>query len=181
MGRERDGMTEEWAPCPGHDLYDVSDAGQVRSWNNNRWGRRQSPKILRQRVNPDGYCFVNLGRGVVKTVHSLVCETFHGPRPTGKEAAHGNGIPTDNRAENLRWATPTQNCQDQLRHGTRHVGERKSGAKLTDANVLEIRRLRAQGVQNNEIAVAMGIAASTCSSAALGRKWKHLPGGHHGA
>lgn len=181
MGRESDGMTESWSPCPqGRDLYEVSNLGRVRSWNNNRWGRRATPILLRLRENDDGYLVVNLGRGVVRTVHSLVCEAFHGPCPLGMEAAHGNGRPADNRAENLRWATPTDNNADQLKHGTRRRGSAKVGAKLTETDVLEIRRLRASGVKNKDIAMQFGVAPMTASEAARGLKWAHA-GVNHGA
>lgn len=43
------------------------------------------------------------------SVHRLVCETFH-PNPDGKETVdHINRIKHDNRAENLRWATRSEN------------------------------------------------------------------------
>lgn len=181
MGIGRAVDQEVWFACPdGRGLYDVSNMGRVRSWNNNRWGRRSEPKLMKLSRSSDGYLTVNLGRGVIRRVHLLVCTAFHGQRPEGHEAAHGNGVQTDNRADNLRWATPLENIADQLAHGTRRRGEQKSGVKLTAADVLEIRRLRAAGVRNQDIAERFGIAPTTASPVARGKKWTHI-GGQHGA
>lgn len=43
-------------------------------------------------------------------VHRLVCEAFHGPRPSPKHVViHLNEDATDNRAENLKWGTQKEN------------------------------------------------------------------------
>ena len=181
MGRDSSSLTEEWRSCHGADLYEVSNLGRVRSWNNNRWGRRITPILLKLYTRPDGYFSVNLGRGVVRTIHSLVCEAFHGERPVGMEAAHRNGVQTDNRSDNLRWATPLENAKDQAVHGTKHIGEQKRNAKLTAEKAIEIRALRAVGTPYKEIARQMSVAPTTCCNIAKGRKWKHLLGACHGA
>lgn len=53
-------------------------------------------------------------------VHILVAEAFHGPRPPGMEVRHLNGVKLDNRAENLRWGTDSENMLDIVRHGNHH-------------------------------------------------------------
>lgn len=64
--------------------------------------------------NIDGYPAVRLaGISAGFPVHRLVCEAFHGPKPTPKhEVAHWDGDKTNNTAPNLRWATHKENCQD---------------------------------------------------------------------
>ena len=48
-------------------------------------------------------------------VHLLVLEAFRGPRPYRCEALHGNDIPHDNRASNLRWGSRRENLADRRR------------------------------------------------------------------
>jgi hypothetical protein len=60
------------------------------------------------------------GKEQKRYVHSLVAEAFIGPRPPGLEVCHGDGIPTNNRPENLRYGSHGSNLLDRVRHGTHH-------------------------------------------------------------
>lgn len=67
-----------------------------------------------------GHLYLDLtrnGRHRRRSVHQLVAETWHGPKPEGMGALHRNGIHSDNRPENLYWGTPAQNHWDAVRHG----------------------------------------------------------------
>lgn len=104
-------------------------------------------------------CLIGPGRKRrLKLVHVMVCETFHGPRPPGRQAAHLNGDCHDNRAENLVWATPRENQRDH------RIAQGSTSPfipyKLTDDQVAEMRALRAQGVKVVELAERFGIALS---------------------
>jgi hypothetical protein len=50
-------------------------------------------------------------------LHRLILLAFVGEPPPGYECCHNNDDPSDNRLENLRWDTRTQNIQDAIRHG----------------------------------------------------------------
>ena len=50
-------------------------------------------------------------------VHVLICAAWHGPPPDdGALVCHENGVSTDNRPENLRWDTPSNNNLDTVDH-----------------------------------------------------------------
>jgi hypothetical protein len=117
---------------------------------------------------------VFLGKGNHRKVHHLVLEAFIGPRPDGFEACHGNGDPTDNRVENLRWGTHEENHDDRAMHGTLNRGERAGGAKLTAATVLEIRSLAARGVLQRDIAMRYGVHFGTVSKIVKRERWSHV-------
>lgn len=98
--------------------------------------------VLQAFPDRDGYLRINrYVKGVHSqhSVHVIVCEAFHGPRPEGMQAAHRNGVHTDNRPANLRWAVPVENEADKLAHGRRLQGEGHHQRKLTEREVLEIR------------------------------------------
>ena len=109
-------------------------------------GRVCGPQGLRKlRTNKHGYPVTPLrrgGRSILPTVHRLVLTTFTGSCPGGYEGAHWNGVRTDNRLVNLRWATRKDNLADRVRHGTLPVGEKhvqwkshcKRGHRLTPEN-----------------------------------------------
>lgn len=135
-------MAETWLPLPRDDRYEVSDLGRVRSWaskGRNSHTRAQQPRVLKQANGSKGYLAVFPG-GRFQLVHRMVLETFRGPCPDGMLACHGNGVRTDNRLENLRWDTPEANCADELLHGTSNRGMANNTAKLTESDVLYIRR-----------------------------------------
>ncbi len=108
-------------------------------------------------------------------VHVLVCAAFHGPKPSPThEVAHWNNDPLDNRPSNLRWVTSMANKADMIRHGTRRVGSKINFAKLTQAEVLAIRRLRAKGLTLRTVGERFGISETHVRRIAIGERWGHL-------
>lgn len=113
-------MSERWLPIPGWEgLYEVSDLGRVRSLK--RPGvKGHSARIMKGSKAGAGYRKVILwhnGRTEHIYVHRLVLTAFVGPCPEGMEACHGNAVRDDNRLENLRWDTGSENIRDIVRAG----------------------------------------------------------------
>jgi len=107
-------MTENWKAVPGHEgRYEVSDLGRVKSFC-----RRKEGVFLRPGRMPGGHLSVALGKGNSQCVHKLVLFAFVGPPPEKHECLHANGVPADNRLENLRWGTRGENIRDAIKHGT---------------------------------------------------------------
>jgi len=128
---------EQWLPVVEWPGYEVSNRGQVRSLDReveqmNRWGqlvtRRLKGKLLAQAKMGSsgsegrywGCTLFREGKRRPVTVHSLMLETFVGPRPEGALACHRDDNPDNNHLENLYWGTPTQNIQDAVQSG-RHA------------------------------------------------------------
>lgn len=133
--------------------------------------------VLKVAQTPKGYTFVGApsGRKKQEYVHVIVCETFHGSRPEGKEVAHENGIRRDCRAENLSWKTPLENQADRRRHGTDTRGEDHAPAKLTEYDVREIRRRAAEGESGSALGRAYGVSQGQISRIVRRQSWSHLP------
>src|ERR1039458_78239 len=109
----------EYREIPGFPGYRIgTDASVWSAWSTrgvigNTWKPR---KVQIRR----GYCEIVLARDGAPFhcfVHALLLVTFTGPRPEGMEALHGNDIGTDNRLDNLRWGTRTENSTDRRRNG----------------------------------------------------------------
>lgn len=112
--------------------------------------------------------------GKKRVVSRIVCEHEYGPPPTPKhEAAHncGKGHEGCVNRKHLRWATHIENMADQLIHGTSNRGERNGSAKLTEAQVLEI---RAASDTQATIANRFGVSQATVSQIIKLQKWAHI-------
>jgi hypothetical protein len=111
------------------------------------------------------------GERRTSTVHSLVLKAFVGPCPDGMESRHLDGNTLDNSLGNLCYGTKKQNGEDRKIHGTVPRGEKSKSAKLTEAQVLEIRRTNPAC---RPAARAMGVSISTIYAIKRGWLWKHL-------
>lgn len=157
---------ETWLPCVGIPEYSVSSCGAVRSIYTNR--------PLVGGLDKDGYRKIVMcsgGRRLHRRFSVLVCEAFHGERPDGLVVRHGNGIRTDDRADNLSWCTQKENIADKETHGTSQRGERSGVAKLTEAQAL---RIRDGGEHYALLRAELGISKSTVYAIRSGRNWSHL-------
>lgn len=174
-----DDNAEEWRVIPDFKSYEISNHGRVRLARS----FKQYPKghLLKLKKNIDGYYVVNLRkdkRYYEFRINRLVLMTFKGPSPNRTyHAAHNDGNRINNRIENLRWATPRENEQDKVFHGTlkgAHKGERHHNAKLTDDLVKKIRDERANGMTFIAIAEKYGLKKLTIYDAITGNTWSHV-------
>jgi len=120
-------VNEIWLPIPGHRYYQVSNFGRVKSISRiikgkNGGCRHWPEKILTPIVMDNGYLSLRLNdTGIITCVliHRMVCLAFH---PNPKEYVnHKDGNKANNHADNLEWATPTENSRHAFRTGL-HIG-----------------------------------------------------------
>ncbi|WAJ27560.1 HNH endonuclease [Antarcticirhabdus aurantiaca] len=116
--------------------------------------------------------------GKSKYAHRVVCEMAHGSAPSdGMDAAHscGKGHLGCVNPGHLSWKTRAGNFADKLIHGTDNRGERHLQAKLTEADVLEIRKAAASGGQSQrEISERYGVSQAAVSDIIRNRSWGWL-------
>lgn len=109
-------MTEEiWKDIKGYEnKYQISNWGRVKSLSFNKTGIE---KILKPHDNGNGYLSVCLWKDNVykhKYIHRLVAEAFI-PNPENKPCIdHVNCERSDNRIENLKWCTYTENLTNPI-------------------------------------------------------------------
>lgn len=123
----------------------------------------------------DGYGRV-YDAGSMRLAHRVMCERVHGPSPSDiHEVAHtcGKGRSGCVNAAHLRWATPSENQSDRIDHGTHSRGDRNAMAKLTEDDVIAIRR-RATTERQVDLAAAFGVGQTTISAIVTGQNWNWL-------
>lgn len=138
-------MNEIWKDIPGYEgLYQVSNIGRVKSLKrtfysgkNLQTRKTYEQNILAPRFYKTGYVYFGLSKdGIVKKLkaHRLVALAFI-PNPENKpEVDHINTVRSDNRIENLRWATKSENQRNVI------TLERSSACKMGDKNPMIIKR-----------------------------------------
>jgi len=159
---------DTWADVPGSPHLMVSTSGRVVSFN------KKQPRQLKLSRSGIGYKTVGDPRVKRHYLHTLVCETWHGPRPTPKhQVRHINGNMNDNRLDNLAWGTAIQNAADRVIHGTSTDGERNPMSRLTRAKVNEMRRIRQEtGAYYSQIAKQFGVSTMTAFRAVTRQSWQ---------
>ncbi len=158
---------EEWKAIPGFPGYEVSNQGRVKS---------PTGRILHQTLS-EGYPRVPLGKNYRIRVHQLVLTAFIGPCPPGMEGCHEDGIRTHVSLDDLRWDTRSGNHLDKRKHGTMHQpkGMKHPKAKLTDKQVVEIRKLYAHGYTKKELADMFKLRWQSIHYIIIRKNWAHLP------
>jgi len=171
---------ETWKIIPSYPYYSASSFGKIKR----NAGTLRCPKdrILKQMNNPRGYLCVGLLRPNTKQrplmAHRVIIEAFIGEAPTSKhEVNHLNGIKTDNRIDNLEWATRAENIQHAYDTGLHkhYIGENASASKLTDKDVIDILNRIANREYRKDIAHFYGISTKTISDIVCGDHWTHIP------
>lgn len=166
-------LPEVWLPIKGHDGFLVSNHGRVAKSDG------KLKKLTKGRCH--GYLVVGLWDGqrtVVRLVHQLVCEAFHGDRPSkAHQVAHCDGGRTNNHATNLRWATSRENASDKYVHGTHRQGEDAAQAKLTNADVRAIRAIPKGRMKLEKIAAQFGVSKDSIAHIRTRSRgiWPHVP------
>lgn len=161
-------MIEIWKDIPGHEgKYQASNQGRIRSLTREitqigRGGKPFTRTIKGRILRPGRYCSsghvsVVLGRGSNGSpVHQLVMLTFVGPAPLNQEVRHINGIPDDNRLENLVYGTRTENIIDVYKTG-------KAWRKLTGSQAAEIKIALRNGERASDLAREYDVSQQTIS------------------
>lgn len=172
---------EEWKDVVGYEgFYQVSSEGRVRSLVRLlpaavQAGIRKEKQILAFGSNKQGRLQVALSAyGKVRRfqVHTLVCTAFNGPCPEGLECRHEDGNCANNRPGNLSWGTHTDNMRDKRKHGTQTEGGDSPRAKLTEKQVLAIRKDKRT---MRAIAKDYGVSMVAIVFIKNRKTWKHLP------
>jgi HNH endonuclease/NUMOD4 motif len=153
MGVPDPNHAEVWKQIPTIPTHEVSDKGRVRRMADARnW---KAGKILSPQQDRKGYLWVAVS-GYHRSIHSLVCEAFNGPRKPGQICRHLNDDKDDIRPDNLAWGTHLDNSADQRRNGREPRYRRRFDRS-------EARRLRGIGLTVEEVGYWLGVSGAAIS------------------
>lgn len=169
---------ELWRPVVGYEgLYEVSNWGRVRSLarilDHYRYGAKSGHtyvlegKILRPMPQTGGYMRVSLlskeHKRRTMRIAPMVATAFIGSRSPGLHIDHKDGNKRNDCVWNLRYVTRFENMNaGNFDKNTPH-GETHCRAKLSDADVVEIRRLVMEGMKQKDVAKMFGVEPQTVS------------------
>lgn len=147
--------------------YEVNQSGFVRN--------KRTLKVITPILRPNGYMEIRLskdGKSTPTSLHRLVYKTFKGDIQPGNHINHINGLKGDNRLRNLEEVTPQEN---QARRIFLRRGSAVNTAKLSEDQVMDIRRRKSKGESSSVIAREYGLYTSSVNKIVNGYSWKHLP------
>ena len=168
-------MEEIWKAIKNYSAYMVSNYGRVKSFIIHKDGKLLNTSV----ANRNGYVGVHLYKDGKKTqfsVHRLVAEAFI-PNPKNKpQINHLNGDKTDNRVDNIEWATASENTKHSFANGLQVVlrGENAGSAKLSSHQVRRIKLMLELGTKHVEIAKMFPVQSSQITRIASGERWAHI-------
>lgn len=117
----------------------------------------------------------NTGKSIL--AHRAVAQAWI-PNPLNKtEVNHINGDKSDNRVENLEWVTNSENQRHRFRvlHHS-HFGEKNTQSKLSKEMVLDIVRLKHEGLSLGDLSDMFSVSKTTISCIINGYSWSHITG-----
>lgn len=179
-------MEELWKDIEGYEgHYQISNFGNVKSLQ--RYAKRSNGtkqfvkgRLLKKGLNRCGYEKVNLhkaGNTEVKYIARLVAIAFVENPHNKEQVNHINGVKHDNMWTNLEWVTPKENIRHAFKTGLSSVarGDDHKASKLTEEEVIEIKRLYSTGgYRYIDLAKKFDVAKITISRIITKESWKHV-------
>ncbi len=124
----------------------------------------------------DGYGIFGMRAGHVCRAHRFSWELTRGDIPESLQVLHRCDNPPCVNPAHLFLGTPDDNVRDKMAKGrqSRSQGSKCGKAKLSEADVIEMRRIHASATVNMvEIGERFGVDRSTVSKIVNGHGWRH--------
>lgn len=179
-------MIEVWKDIDGYvGLYQVSNLGRVRSLDREviyKDGRKvlRKGRLIKQQLNTSGYSCFRIwreGAGRTVTTHRLVGLAFLKKIPGKEFINHIDGIRTNCRVDNLEWCTPKENSEHAckvLKSRPSTFGVKNPNVRLTEEQVLKIRKLLKEGLSCNKLGERYKVTPANISRIKRRITWKNL-------
>lgn len=123
--------------------------------------------------NKKGYGLLSLGT-TKTTAYRFSYEVFNGPIPEGELIRHKCNNPECTNPEHLLTGNHKDNADDMVKAKRHAHGEKTYNAKLTEADVIDIKTNCPVGSGYSEYARKYGVSHITIRDIVLGKYWKHV-------
>lgn len=164
-------MEEILLQIENYPNYKVSNFGYIYSIKTHR--------KLKPFISKAGYEMISLcnSEGVRKySVHRLVAKHFCVPETSEDIIVnHKDGIRLNNKVDNLEWTTYSKNNLHSFQIGTNVpvFGEKHFASKLSNNDVIEIKKLLEQGLSQQKIAKKFNVSPTYISHIKRGEARKN--------
>ncbi len=172
-------VKERWRTIKDYPDYKISNQGNVKRAKVSYKNKTPIGKVLKPANNGNGYLFVELFKYKKRElvyIHKLVAEAFIGKRPKKNQINHKDANKSNNCYKNLEYVTCSENMKHIFRLGLMSLpGEKNPLSKLTDKDVLKIRRLHSTGkYYHRELAEMFNVSRSNIGSIINKKRWTHI-------
>ncbi|HFI0463831.1 TPA: NUMOD4 domain-containing protein [Streptococcus suis] len=175
---------EKWEDIEQFEgYYQVSNFGRIRSCD--RYITEKTGKVnflrgkpLKNHIGDDGYYKVVLTKNNKPhyfRVCRLVAKAFIDNPENKPQVNHIDGNKINDHVSNLEWVTVQENITHSIKTGLKPVGEDCVNVKLKEKDVIEIRRLYANGEKNQvELAAMYNVTQGNIGFVVRRKIWKHV-------
>lgn len=177
-------MEEIWKNVVGfEDFYMVSSNGRMIS--KERIVKRKKMGDFLQKesfINGSvyhGYIKVTLRKNGIKKnkfMHCLIAESFLGIKQDGMEVCHNDGNRKNNRLDNLRYGTRSDNTKDAIKHGTHFTPFSKKGSERSYAKINEqiAKYIKESKDSSGVLAKKFNVSRALISNVRNKKSWVHV-------
>jgi hypothetical protein len=156
------------------DRYTVTKDGRVFSnyfKNRSTLKKLKVPRELKPATHKNGYKRVGIA-GSLYSIHRIMAVVFLGLPEKFMVAGHINDIKSDNRVENLKWMSMSENSKNAILNNKFGIGSENGNSKLTQQDITSIWQLRNKKTPVAEIAKKFNVSQSTVFYILSGKTYK---------
>jgi hypothetical protein len=171
--------SEVWKPIFRFENYEISNFGNIRTYNITNNKKSIKPRLMKKQVDKDGYyriALINNKKSYNLPVHRLVLSSFLGIDNEKPICNHKDGDKQNNKLSNLEWTTYSGNVRHAIDSGlvTFKYGSDHKNSKLTKPQALEIIARYNKGEKVNKFYQDYNVSKAQVYRILNGENWKNI-------